>query len=237
VLDRLRFNWPFKLLSLAIAMALWAFVVGQEKAEITVKMPVEVTGLPANMVLGNKVVNELEVRLYGPQNLVRQVAAKPMVKQLVLGDLAVGEHSFPMLAEDLDLPPSVSVVRISPDRLQVVLAKRFTREAAVRPVIKGNPPRGFEVAEVTFKPAAIKVSGLKRELTDLDWVWTVPLDVSQIKKTTTVKAALRQPAGRTIRLEPPAVEAVINIRPRPGQPPEPDREAGKQKGAEDGAAK
>ncbi len=237
MLERILTNWPFKLLSLAIAMALWAFVVGQEKAEITVKMPVEVAGLPADMALGNKVVNEVEVRLYGPQSLVRQVAVKPMVKQLELAGLKVGEHSFQVVPEDLDLPPSVNVVRISPDRLQVVLAKRFTRQAAVRPVIKGNPPEDFEVAEVTFQPPAIKVSGLKQELADLDWVWTVPLDVSKLKSTTTVKAALRPPPGRTIRLEPSAVQAVIKIRPRSGRPAEPGPETDEPKGAAEPAVK
>ncbi|RJX36403.1 MAG: YbbR-like domain-containing protein [Desulfarculus sp.] len=229
-------NWPYKLLALIIAMALWAFVVGQEKAEITVRVPVEITGLPQDLVLGNQVDSEVEVRLYGPQNLVRQVSTRPRVKQLDLAGLAAGDHIFQVLPEDLNLPPAVSVVRISPSRLRVSLAPRFSREAAVRPVIKGNPPAGYEVAEVTFTPPTVKVSGLEQELADLDWVWTVPLDVSRLKNNATLKAVLRPPAGRTIRLIPATVQAQINIRRQPA-PEAAGPPAGKSGGANDQKAK
>lgn len=243
MLERVLENWPFKLLALAIAVALWAFVVGQEKAEITVKVPVEITGLPKDMVLANQVISEVEARLYGPQNLVRQVAARSRVKQLDLAGMGVGDHIFQVLPEDLHLPPAVNVMRISPARLRVTLAPRYSRQAAVRPVIKGSPRKGFEVAEVTFKPPAVKVSGLKQELTDLDWVWTVPLDVSQLTESTALKAALRPPGGRTIRLEPPTVQAMIKIRARPAQEPPPAQaekgreEMPRQKKASGGAAR
>ncbi|MCF8032163.1 MAG: hypothetical protein K9K66_02845 [Desulfarculaceae bacterium] len=211
-------NWQLKLISLAIAVFLWALVVGQENAEVTVRMPVVVTGLSADLVVANQVDNEVELRLYGPQSLVRQVATRPQAKQLNLTGMGTGEHIFQVLPEDLSLPPGVEVVRISPARLRLQLAHRYSRKAAVRPVIKGNPAPGFEVNEVEFKPAEVTVSGLKAELTDLDWIWTVPLEVTGLKETTTLKANLRAPDGRAIRLVPNTVQAVIHIRPRPERP-------------------
>ncbi len=211
-------NWKLKLISLAIAVFLWALVVGQENAEVTVKMPVVVSGLPADMVVANQVASEVELRLYGPQSLVRQVATRPQAKQLDLTGMGTGEHTFQVVPEDLSLPPGVEVVRISPARLRVQLAHRYSRKAAVRPVIKGNPAPGFEVSEVVFKPPEVTVSGLQAELTDLDWIWTVPLEVTGMKETTTLKANLRPPDGRAIRLNPSTVQAVIHIRPRPKAP-------------------
>ncbi len=215
MLEKLTENWQLKLISLGIAVFLWALVVGQESAEVTVKMPVVVTGLPADMVVANQVVSEVEFGLYGPQSMVRQVATRPQAKQLNLAGMGTGEHVFQVLPEDLGLPPGVEVVRISPARIRVVLAKRYSRKAQVRPVIKGNPAKGFEVSEVVFEPPEVTVSGLKSELTDLDWIWTVPLEVTGLKETTTFKANLRPPDGRTIRLNPNTVRAVIHIRPRP----------------------
>jgi YbbR domain-containing protein len=232
VFKRVLENWPYKLLALIIAVALWAFVVGQEKAEITMRVPVEVTGLPRDLVLANQVDSEVEVRLYGPQNLVRQISLRPRVKQLDLSGLSAGDHIFQVLPEDLNLPSSVSVVRISPSRLRVSLAARFSREAVVRPVIKGRPPAGYEVAEVTFKPATVKVSGMEQELEDLDWVWTVPLDVSRLKDNATLKAFLRPPGGRTIRLVPATVQALIKIRRQPA-PEASAPPAGQSAGAKD----
>lgn len=217
MLEFITSNWKLKLISLGIAVALWTFVVGQESAEVTVRMPVVITGLPADMVMANQVANEVELRLYGPQSLVRQAANRPAAKQLNLAGMGTGEHTFQVLPEELNLPPGVEVLRISPARLRVVLDHRFSRKAAVRPVIKGNPEQGFEVAEVSFDPAEVTVSGIKQEITDLDWIWTVPLEVTGLNKTTTLKANLRPPDGRAIRLNPTTVQAEITIRPRPAK--------------------
>ncbi len=210
-------NWKLKLISLGLAVTLWAFVVGQENAEVTVRMPVVMTGLPADMVVANQVASEVELRLYGPQSLVRQVATRPTAKQLNLAGMSNGEHIFQVLPEELNLPPGVEVVRLSPARLRVVLSQRFSRKAAVRPVIKGNPDPGYEVAEVSFEPHEVTVSGIKQEITDLDWIWTVPLEVTGLKETTTMKANLRPPDGRAIRLNPTTVQATITIRPKPSK--------------------
>lgn len=217
MLEVITSNWKLKLISLGIAVALWTFVVGQESAEVTVRMPVVITGLPADMVMANQVANEVELRLYGPQSLVRQAANRPAAKQLNLAGMGTGEHTFQVLPEELNLPPGVEVLRISPARLRVVLDHRFSRKAAVRPVIKGNPEQGFEVAEVSFDPVEVTVSGIKQEITDLDWIWTVPLEVTGLNKTTTLKANLRPPDGRAIRLNPTTVQAEITIRPRPAK--------------------
>ncbi|MBU1453049.1 MAG: hypothetical protein KKH47_18945 [Proteobacteria bacterium] len=221
MLDLLTRNWKLKLISLGIAVTLWAFVVGQESAEIAVRIPVVITGLAADMVVANQVPSEVELRLYGPQSLVRQAATRPTAKRLNLAGMGTGEHNFQVLPEELNFPPGVEVVRLSPARLRVVLDHRFSRKAAVRPVIKGNPAQGFEVAEVSFEPPEVVVSGIKQEITDLDWIWTVPLEVTGLTETTTLKANLRPPDGRAIRLTPTTVQAVITIRPRPpkGQAP------------------
>ena len=217
MLEVITSNWKLKLISLGIAVALWTFVVGQESAEVTVRMPVVISGLPTDMVMANQVANEVELRLYGPQSLVRQAANRPAAKQLNLAGMGTGEHTFQVLPEELNLPPGVEVLRISPARLRVVLDHRFSRKAEVRPVIKGNPKQGFEVAEVSFDPSKVMVSGIKQEITDLDWIWTVPLEVTGLSKTTTLKANLRPPDGRAIRLNPTTVQAVITIRPRPAK--------------------
>ena len=224
MLEVITSNWKLKLISLGIAVALWTFVVGQESAEVTVRMPVVISGLPADMVMANQVANEVELRLYGPQSLVRQAANRPAAKQLNLAGMGTGEHTFQVLPEELNLPPGVEVLRISPARLRVVLDHRFSRKAEVRPVIKGNPKQGFEVAEVSFDPSKVMVSGIKQEITDLDWIWSEPIDVSGHSETftRTVKANLPPPDRRAIRLNPTTMHALSTIRPRPGKDQAPD---------------
>jgi len=81
VLERLRNNWQLKLLALFFSVMLWLIVVGVEKAEITVKVPVEVFGQSPNLVVDGEVAPELDLRLYGPRTpSVPKILACPSMK-------------------------------------------------------------------------------------------------------------------------------------------------------------
>ncbi len=209
-------NWQLKLLALGIALVMWIFVVGQDKAEMTVEVPIELTGIPANAVVVDDTVNKVYARITGPGALVRRAASERLVKRVNMAGMGLGEHVFQVVPEDLRLPAGVSVMRVSPARFTVTLAARVTRQVPVRPVLKGKPAPGYEVAEVDFSPPKVTVSGTKKDVDNVDWIWTVPLAVSGIKANTTIRAGLRLPRGRSLHLEPAVVEAEVKVRPKGG---------------------
>lgn len=220
MLERVIHNWSLKLLALAIATALWVFVVGQEKSEIGVRVAVEITNLPPELLVTEDHPAEVDVRLYGPRSLIRRVASERLVKVVDLAGMGLGEHVFQVLPEDLRLPPGVRVIRISPGSFTLSLAKRITRDVQVRPVFRGHPQAGFEVAEVTFKPEKVLVWGRKEDLGDLDWIWTVPIDLTDRNDSFNQTVQLRLPPGRTVRVS--QVEVVAQVKVAPGkQPPAP----------------
>jgi YbbR domain-containing protein len=238
LLDRLTHNWSLKLLALAIALALWVFVVGQEKSEISVRVPVEITNIPPDTLVIDDVVSEVDVRLHGPRTLIRRVAAERLSKAVDLTGLKVGVHVFQIEPEDLRLPPGVRVLRISPDSFRLILAPRLTREIPVQPVLRGKPAQGFEQAEVGLRPSRVTVFGPREEVTELDWVFTVPVDLTERKETFSQTVQLRSPKERNVRLARSEVEITVGLRPVP----EPKHEAVSDdkrdgKGEAQGAAK
>jgi hypothetical protein len=52
-----------------------------------------------------------------------------------------------------------------------------------------------------------------RDMDNLDWIWTVPIDVNNKSESFTTATRLRLPSGQIMRLDPYAVEASIYIRP------------------------
>ena len=63
MLELLSKNWSLKLLALAIALAMWLFVAGQEKSEISLRVPVEITNIPVDLLVVDDVVGDVDVRL------------------------------------------------------------------------------------------------------------------------------------------------------------------------------
>ncbi|MCB2185692.1 MAG: hypothetical protein KQJ78_04700 [Deltaproteobacteria bacterium] len=210
-------NWSWKILSLVVAVGLWAHVVGQEKTEIALNVPVAITGAPANLVVSDQVLPNVEVRLFGPRNLIRLVASDGLVKNINLTDMQAGEHVFQVLPEDFNLPPGVAAVGISPASIRVDLSPRHERKVPVRPVLSGKPAPGYEVSEITFTPDKVAVSGMKEQVDEVDWIWTVPIDVGDLKSNTTRKVALRPSLGKNVLVRPDQVEARIIVRPLPGR--------------------
>jgi hypothetical protein len=222
MLKRLTHNLRLKLLALAIALVMWVFVVGQDKAEMTVEVPVEITGISSDMVVTDDVVNKVYARISGPGTLVRRAAAERMVRRVNLAGMGMGEHVFQVLPEDLRLPAGVSVMRVSPARFSITLAAKVSRQVQVRPALKGDLAEGYEVAEINLMPPKVTVSGTQKDIENVDWIWTVRMDVSGLKSSTTIRAGLRLPRGKSLHLDPMTVEAEINVRPKvgPNQPAE-----------------
>jgi hypothetical protein len=211
-------NLRLKLLALGIALVMWIFVVGQDRVEMTVEVPVEITGIPADMVIADEVVNKVYARISGPGTLVRRAAAQRMVQRLDLAGMGLGEHVFQIVPEALRLPAGVSVIRVSPARFSITLATKVSRQVQVRPALRGTPAKGFEVGEIQLTPSKVTVSGTQKEVENVDWIWTVRIDVSGLNSSTSLRTGLRLPRGNSLHLDPITVEADISIRPK--KPPE-----------------
>ena len=159
-----------------------------------------------------------------------------MSKRVSLADLKPGVHEFQASAEGLHLPPGIKVHRMTPARFSIKLAKRLSREVPVRPVIKGDPPEGMEVGEVSFKPDKVHILGAQEEIKDLDWIWTVPIKAEGLKKENKLTVELRLPDGRALTLDPPKVEVVLKLKPKekpqpasePQKPEKPEAEGAKK---------
>ena len=56
-------NWVLKFLSLLFALFLWYFVVGEDKVDMTVTIPVEIVNLPRDLIISNQFVPQRSVGL------------------------------------------------------------------------------------------------------------------------------------------------------------------------------
>ncbi|MFH0810190.1 MAG: CdaR family protein [Pseudomonadota bacterium] len=171
-------NWGIKLVSLLCAAVLWFFVVGEEKAEIGVIIPVELINIPSNLMVVNDVENGIDVRVNGPRSLIRQVANQKFSKTIDLSRAGPGMSSFPIGPETLSLPRGVRVMRVRPTSITIFLERIARKTVTVQPVLVGDLAPGYSVSKVTVEPVQVTVSGPASELAGLTRIWSKPIDVS-----------------------------------------------------------
>ena len=99
MLERVLRNWPLKLLSLALAFAIWVAVTGENRVVQDVSVPVEIS-VSEELILASTPPNTATVRLGGSESLMRRLNRLPMVLSVDLTDAVEGDHELPRPSGD-----------------------------------------------------------------------------------------------------------------------------------------
>lgn len=117
-------NWWLKLLSLALAYALWAIVTQAPPVEMRVSVPVEVAHVPAGLTVAEQTPARVELQLRGSESLLRRLDPEEIGVVLDVSQAGVGNQEFRLEAGNVDVPPGIEVLRIVPAEVRLVLAPR-----------------------------------------------------------------------------------------------------------------
>jgi len=213
IVGRLTENWLIKLLSLAFALVLWFFVMGERKVEVGFTMPLELKNVPQGMVVVNEVPNQVEVRLSGPRTLLMNLSSRDVSISVDLADLKPGLTSFKRLEERLDIPAGLKVTRLSPAFIDVKLERILERPVPVRVALRGQPELGYRVAAVRAIPSEVLVEGAEGELQSISDVATEPVDVEGASAPFAVTVPVNYRGRFTAMKREQSVEVRVNVEP------------------------
>jgi hypothetical protein len=192
-------NLGLKLLSVCLAVFLWAVVLGEQKVEVTVNEPLDLD-IPPHLYLVNNPVDVVEVRLRGPKTLVTSLSAREISMNQIPVTLVEGENVIPIRDDMIRVPRGVAVVAVSPQRVRVVLEAAGEREIEVSPRVEGNPPDGFVVRRVTSVPSRVRMVGPTSELRRITRVRTLPISLTGQTASFSTRVLL-EPVGLRVRVE------------------------------------
>lgn len=196
--SRLLENLGLKVLSVCLAVFLWAVVVGEQKVEVTMTIPLEIKDVPRELVLVNEPPDSLEVRLRGPKTLVTTLAPREVTFEGLPKSFVEGENLIVVRPESVRVPRGIQVVEATPRRIRVLLDAITVREVEVSPRIEGTPAKGFVLKRVTSSPSRVRITGPKSELRQLTRIYTLPISLEGQAVSFSTRAML-EPAGRQVR--------------------------------------
>ncbi|UCD84737.1 MAG: hypothetical protein JSU92_00685 [Deltaproteobacteria bacterium] len=174
-------NIQIKVLSLILALIMWLLLMGEKKAEMGVRVPLNLSDLPPSTIITKGVVNEINVRVGGPQNLLRQILKENISIDIPLSKLKIGSSDFQILPEMIPLPRGVKVIGISPAAFTIELEPTIKKTVSVEVAILGEPAKGYKVSDISMIPPNVTLEGAKSELKELKEVSTVAVDISGMK--------------------------------------------------------
>ncbi len=179
-LGTLKRNKLLKLLSLLLAIALWFAVSGEERTETSLRMVLEMVNLHHSLMVTSEVPPAIQVRVVGPRSIVNSLSQTRLTQTMDLAGYKSGRHTFYLGPNSFNFPRGVQVIRIQPNPINLTLAATMVQTIPIRPVLDNSPPEGYQVLSVKIRPPQVKVKGPSPELAELNFIPTLPINLSHI---------------------------------------------------------
>jgi len=204
-------NWVLKLLSFFFALFLWYFVVGEDKVDMNVTIPIEIVNLPRDLVISNQFKKELEVTVSGQRSLIRGMTAQHTSRTIDLSKASPGTVVIQNQPDSIPLPRGISILRIQPTSVTLLLDQLIHKKLAIKPVLTGKINKDFRLDSVTVEPSIIEISGPKEIIGMEELINTEPIDINGLQKTTVKQSSLDLKPYIAELIGEPVVSIQLNI--------------------------
>ncbi|MBC8318159.1 MAG: hypothetical protein H8E41_09650 [Desulfobulbaceae bacterium] len=185
-------NWVLKLFSFFFALFLWYFVVGEDKVDMTVSIPVEIVNLPQNLVISNQFKNQIEITVNGPRGLIRRITERHISRSVDLSNATPGTIVVKNTPETISLPSGVRLLRIKPTDIILQMDKLIQKNIPIIAVTHGTPKEGFQLVSITTEPSAVPLTGPQLVLEKEKRFSTIPIDIEGLSHSTQITTSLDQ---------------------------------------------
>ncbi len=208
MMDLMRKRW-MQGLSVLIAIILWFQVHGQGGGSLSMDIPLQVYGLPQDMVIVNDLPGHVRVTISGLQ--ARLSALSPQDVRVPLDASQLNEPGVverALMAADIRLPAGLNIEKLQPDKVELQVDRVVTRSIRVQP--RFELPDGWKALDVRVEPADVRLTGPEIWLDALTAVNTTEIRLDVDVGPFEVTAGVESPAGKAIRLVDTGVKVSVS---------------------------
>jgi YbbR domain-containing protein len=199
-----------KLASLVLAVVLWFFVVSKGRSAIVMDVPIELKNIPAKLevVDGPKTVN---ISIEGQERFLKKLREEDISVIIDLSEVRKGKTSFSLSVDNIVLPHLLTVTKILPQTIKLMVDKQVKKDVPVRPIIVGSPAVGFLVEGIKVVPKMIQVEGPESIVAKVYTVKTESIDITGVTSSLHYSARV-DISKENIRVDVSEVEVNIAVR-------------------------
>lgn len=117
---RLGSNMSFKLVSLTVALILWAIMLGRKDITLSKELGTQIL-VPPNMEVVSGLPSKVQVEVSGPRISLKKFSSGDAVYTLDLEGLPEGTHVVQLTKEGLSLPLGVKILSLKPKEVRAVI--------------------------------------------------------------------------------------------------------------------
>lgn len=203
-------NLGLKISAILLSLFLWLFVTSRGQSEISLDVPIEFKGIPAELGIVSNSAKSVSVLIRGQERIIKNIKASDTRVFVDLSRGKKGEATYYINNDDVKLPYAMSVMNISPSSVIIRLDETVTKTVLVKPVLEGIPEKGFYVSSVLVEPRSITIKGLKSEVRKVDMIKTEVLDIKGLNESAIQELNI-DTAGANVKLDNSKVKIRVMI--------------------------
>jgi YbbR domain-containing protein len=206
-------NFWLKVLSLLLATGLWMVISpGEESAEVAIRVPIEFQHVPPHLEISSATIPDAQIRVRGPERLVRELRSTDIHAELELKDAKPGDRTYDLTAQQIRHQRELRVVQVVPGQVHLSFDMRLTRDVEVHPRVAGNFAAGEQIGKVIVNPQRITITGPQRHVEAVEVASTDPIDASgtQTQATFITNAYISDALVQVVNPSPIQVTVIMN---------------------------
>jgi YbbR domain-containing protein len=172
-------NLGWKILSLALAFAIWVAVAREPELATSLRVPVEFKNMPDDLDFGTSVPDRVNVELRGQSGRLSRDNLAEIGVVLDLASAHPGERTYTIRASDVNLPNGVSFYRAIPSQVTLRFEQLISREVQITPAFF-RTPEGYQLQSDLVTPVTVRLRGPEQRMRDFTQVKTDPIDLSGV---------------------------------------------------------
>jgi len=204
-------NFGLKVLSLLLAAGLWFLLSHEEPAEVALRSPVVFQNVPPHIEISSESIPEAQIRVRGPERVIRQLQANEVRAEISLADVKPGERTFDLTSQQVRHPRDVAVVQVVPSQLHLAFDTRLTREVEIHPRVTGTFAEGEQISKVEADPPRITITGPRRHVEKVDAATTDPVEATGTRGSAvfTTNAYVPDPLVQVV--QPTSIRVTVTV--------------------------
>ncbi|MDR3564645.1 MAG: CdaR family protein [Negativicutes bacterium] len=150
-------NITAKILALILALVLWLYVTNEQNppVEASLTVPLETRNVVSPLVAVDS-PDAVRIKVRGSRSIIAGLQAQDIKAYLDMKGLGEGRHTAKISAQ---VPLSLELIEVSPDKVQVRLDTVVSRKLPVEIRLTGTAATGTAVAKVVANPEQVTIEG------------------------------------------------------------------------------
>lgn len=217
-MKRLLNNLWLKLLALLVGLLVWFHVVTEKTYTYEVTLPVTDVDLRDDLILATLPPDSIAIIVSAKGKQLVQNSWRELGLRINISKLPVGRHTIYLTPENIQLfAPHKNVTLeevLAPAQWEIEIDPKVTVELPITPTVIASPDDGFAVSRrIEATPSRAKLTGPRTIVKALSGLITETKELSGLRNSVTVPAAIVLPAGMGMVVVPESVMVRVDVVP------------------------